>query len=529
MRTGITYLLALFIATFSAYAVYETPTSTDGCRIEPYALGMHVTVLDSLQSVCKKQGYWIVPLVETEYEHVTLDEFAWHLTYSTGIFGIATEGGLQGLAVEVFPYTHEGEVARDSAYQYYLANGYSEDEIFTDEKTNYGYHIGVKPQLIDACFRSANSIVHVGACYGLWHAWAWNDARDYLSYNSAVYDATVESDASTFWSRLNGTDGKQSRYVGAALSGLTLQASSTSMLNTVLSPTVEAISPPEGTEIDSAGVDGLIRFDTRMDTQIDANYIIDGDSRVAVEDAYWDTEGDKDVIRFHLRSITEGTGRLQVRASLATSQGGMALDGNTEPTDTDGVGPNGDDYLVEYDCTYTDEDIAARYGAMWAYRDGSDVKVGWHVEAEVGTWGYEVQGFEGGTWHKLAQLNQGETILPKVYEVTVAGGYSLYRVVEIDIRGRYSPGDHLTVSAHEPEIARRVKEIFPSYYEETPVRSKHTAICCETSRTRVKSKSVPDWIFYGPDSLVAETMPAVSYLQSQGLVVDTIYATSSYH
>ena len=95
---------------------------------------------------------------------------------------------------------------------------------------------------------------------------------------------------------------------------------------------------------------------------------------------------------------------------------------------------------------------------MWAYRDGSDVKVGWHVEAEVGTQGYEVQGFKGGTWHKLAQLNQGETILPKVYEVTVAGGCSLYRVVEIDIWGRYSPGDHLTVSAHEPQIARRAWE-----------------------------------------------------------------------
>ncbi len=521
MRTGITYLLALFIATPYAYAIYETPISTDGCRIEPYALGMDMTVLDSLQSVCKKQGYWIVPLIETEYDHVTLDDFVWHLTYSTGIFGIASHGSSAGPAVEVFAE----EAQRDSAYDYYLAHGYDSFEIYkSDAATPQGrmYHIGAMSLLISRCFESNESIVYNATCHSHDYWAAWDGAREVIGYSGSPTFGQMRGDAEFFWSRLNGYEGKASRYVDGALGGLLLSHWGNG--NTVLSPTVDEFYPPKDTIVGSTGIDGWIRFDTGMDTNINPEQILKADDTVfSLEDINWGTDGDYDIINFHIKAVGPGPGYLSVDAYSAISQGGIPLDGNRNPPGTDGVGPNGDDYGIRYD-----SDIAARYGSMWAYRDGSDVKVGWHVEAEVGTWGYEVQGFEGGTWHKLAQLKKGEAVVPSLYEITVPGGYSLYRVVEIEATGARLPAMPIEVLMEEPPIAKVAKKILPGYYQNLRLKPRQPAQCRQ-SRRLTRSTHVPDWIFYGPDSLIAACMPAVGYLESQGLEVDTIYATSSYH
>jgi hypothetical protein len=55
--------------------------------------------------------------------------------------------------------------------------------------------------------------------------------------------------------------------------------------------------------------------------------------------------------------------------------------------------------------------------------------------------------------------------------------------------------------------------------------------CClrATSRalgTESCSSGVPDWVFYGPDSLLAECGPVVSWFGSRGLEVSVLAATS---
>ena len=192
MRTGISALFGLLITiiltTCLAYAMYQTPTSTDGCRIEPYAKAIGMTVLDSLQSVCKKHGYWIAPLVESDYQHVTLDDFVDHLKSSTGIFGIASHGSAGGVAVEVFAE----QSARDSAYDYYLARGYDDTEIYkADAPTPLGqrYHIGAMSLLISRCFGSCGgtqSLVYNASCQGHIYCAAWGGAREVLDYTGAV-------------------------------------------------------------------------------------------------------------------------------------------------------------------------------------------------------------------------------------------------------------------------------------------------------------------------------------------------------
>ena len=146
-----------------------------------------MTVLDSLQSVCKKHGYWIAPLVESDYQHVTLDDFVEHLKSSTGIFGIASHGSAGGVAVEVYPYTDEGKAARNEAYDSYLAE-YDSTEMFKSE-TPHGYHIGATSLLISRCFGSCGgtqSLVYNASCQGHIYCAAWGGAREVLDYTGAV-------------------------------------------------------------------------------------------------------------------------------------------------------------------------------------------------------------------------------------------------------------------------------------------------------------------------------------------------------
>ena len=101
-------LLCAFLVSWTemSYGVFETPTSTDGCRIEPYALAERVEALDNLESVGEKHGYDIDDLVERiggVTPRVRLEDFVFHLNNADGIFGICSHGNEYGLAVDEPP------------------------------------------------------------------------------------------------------------------------------------------------------------------------------------------------------------------------------------------------------------------------------------------------------------------------------------------------------------------------------------------------------------------------------------------
>jgi hypothetical protein len=70
------------------------------------------------------------------------------------------------------------------------------------------------------------------------------------------------------------------------------------------------------------------------------------------------------------------------------------------------------------------------------------------------------------------------------------------------------------------EAARRIDEF--------GVKQKTPALSCASAGLRLEDNpgEVPDWVFYGPDSLLAECGPAISWFEGDGLVVDTVCAAS---
>jgi hypothetical protein len=514
-------------------ASHETPTAATGCQLEPYARALGGTMLDSLYSASQKQGFVIDRAIETmgglnpEYG---LDDFASHLEWGHGVFGIGTVGSRypDGMAVEVYEYTPAGRDARSSAYEIYLLSGYNASEIFMGEKPGFGYHIGIFPSMLSQRFQSAGSIAYAAACYSMDYDDAWFGAREVLGYDDNVLTTVVRDEADTFWARMNGQNGKTSRSVGAAKENLTLSHWGSG--NTTLSPVVEAYGPAAGTAVDADSIDAWITFDTRMDTWIDPSSVITGDSNLRIENERWKS-GTQDTLRFVLRSLVAGTGCLTVN-SLARSNGGMSLDGNQDPVDTDGVGPNRDPYVLCYDCTYTDPNYAASFASQWAYRRPGRVNVGWHLEALRNTQSFTIEGRIADHWTPLRNVSMGEVIAPGVYQVEVEDGHNYYRIVEIDKHGRTSifrpmkvqeqPPDHLQHLMASATSWRRT-----SFADRAADRAcRQTPLSASDDSRSTSLEHVPDWVFYGPDSLLDECAPAISWFQSKNMLVDTMYATS---
>jgi hypothetical protein len=529
-------LLPVMVPAFASVAlgIHKTPMSADACQIEPYAWRFGAT-LDSLDSCCKKHGYDVADLILRSAglsPDVTLEDFVFHLANGDGVFGLATHGSPEGFAIEVYEYTVDGQAARDTALAHYRAGGYTDDEIYPREKQGQSYHISVSPTLISNCFQSARSIVHCGACDGWMHRVSWTDAREVLAYDGITYFSTIRSEANTFWSRMNGYEGKDERFAGAAALGLTLSRAGYG--NTVLSPTVEAYYPPEYTTVGEDSVNGWVAFDTAMDITIDPAWAIEGCDCILAKNERWARgdwpTGETDTLKYTVKSIYDGTGEVIVNY-LAMSDGGMSLDGNQDPPGSDGVGPNADSYILEYDCDYTDPNYAARFASSWAYRQDDFVIVGWHTEAELGTSKYLIEGSEGDAWRVLGEVACGEVIAPDVYKVSVEGGHEYYRVVELDAGGRRGEFRPLRVQADEPEFVPEVVTLAPRFRDRMTSERIRDADCHASPAgiapyPHVSDGDVPDWVFYGPDTLLAECLPAIDWFELNGLAVDTVHAPS---
>ncbi|MFZ1946204.1 MAG: hypothetical protein WAW06_01500, partial [bacterium] len=459
---------------------------------------------------------------------VTLTDFVARLENSDGIFGWATGHGLIGPAVEAYEYTQSGWYECQAAYDAYLSIGYESDEIAPDWHETDGYHIAVKPALISRRYRSASSIVYVAACNSMTYAGAWVGAREVLGYSGTVSNSLTLSEANTFWSRMNGEYGKAYRHVGGAQSGLTLARTGPGGGNTVLSPTVESCYPPEGTAIGKDSVAAGLVFDTKMDLSLDPHSLMKGDTHIRVKNEGW-SRGLRDTLKYVLKSILQGTGAI---LASGKSEGQMMLDGNLSPYGTDGMGPNGDGYYVSYACTYTDPNVAARFGSQWAYLDAGDVVVGWDAEAEHSTKAYLVETGDGSDWESgwvtVGRVLPGQYVAPGIYSVRVPAGHKHYRVVEIDGMGARCVFHPLTVLSAKPEGVEKLVEAAKRLSRPEARAIAASGHCCApgAAATTCLSGSVPDWVFYGPDSLLAECGPAVAWLESNGLEVDLVAATS---
>jgi hypothetical protein len=506
----------------------QTPTSKWGWEIKPYMFD--IGDAPEMRIAAEHQGYFIAT-----YEN-RFPSFSPNPSVSgvmglyasgAGVGMISSHGSPRGHAIEVYPYTQAGEDYRDSVYTWYVDHGYA-GRVYQAYVPNEGFHISIEYNgAVDTWTNLSNAIIDNECCHGGQFN-GWNGARVWFGPPGDCPAVESMANVRELWEGLDGIRGKAKRVAGEAY----LDAPNLVMGGngeTTLAPAVGAYAPPENSDVDGDGVPGLTVFDTRMDICTDASNVVHGDGALSIDDERW-SRGERDTLKYTLRSVIGGTGCMRINEN-AISEGGLSLDGNQNPSGTDGVGPSRDDYLICYTCTDTDPNYAARFASSWAYRQDAVVVVGWHAEAEIGTAKYVVEGGDGDGWQTLGEVTYGDVIAPHVYVVNVEGGHEYYRVVELGATGRRSEFRPLTVHAHEPSFASEVVRLAPHFGDRITSERLRDAKCHPSAGRNAPGSSlshddIPDWVFYGPDSLLAECMPAVGWFELNGLAVDTVHALS---
>jgi hypothetical protein len=276
-----------------------------------------------------------------------------------------------------------------------------------------------------------------------------------------------------------------------------------------------------------------------MDTSGDPGNLAYGSAGALVRDQRW-ISGDRDTLRFTLKSVEVDSecfvalGDHLTTGDTLKSEGGIALDGNLNPEYTDGVGPNGDAFAIPCECQYKDPNYAASLGLRWAYQEGHEVVVGWQAEAEWETKAYVVEAAGDAHWTEVGRVARSSAAAPKTYSLRVEGTYDLYRIVEIDRKGKRSLFRPIRVRDSAPAFLAELLSgpVEADWCEQVDRTCSSSGIVSDSGRLPTAgplSPEVPDWVFYGPDSLLAECGPAVSWFESKGHSVDLAYAASSYH
>ena len=513
----------------------ETPRNKHAWRIEPYACWGATS--DIMERAAENQGYSVIYYYNTDIDldpEVTIPDVEAIYGSSAGAGMIITHGSPEGQAIEVYPRTTAGWNALVARWNQYIYGGY-------DGQIDVGgIEFGHPSYVITAKYYGGvnqwsdcdSAIIDNECCYGGTFC-GWNGARVSFGPPDEVTFWEIIQNLEAIWEGLDGVRGKEDRVAGHAYldaDSLTLRMCGNG--HTTLAPAVEDYYPPEGFAVDEDSVDAWVAFDTKMDISSAPEKLVYGSDGAFVKDQCW-VRGERDTLRFTLRSVRvndecfAALGDHITNGDTLKSEGGMALDGNLNPSGSDGEGPNRDAFAIPCDCRYHDPNYAAAVGFRWAYSDGDDVMVGWHVEAEVETKEYVVEAGSGDDWHEVGAVARGAVVAPDVYSLRVDGGYDRYRIVEIDNRGKQSIPRPLRVRSQAPPFVAHLLTRPP-----VPHETVYTAKPCRPSGPgRVLtagplSSEVPDWVFYGPDSLLAECGPAVSWFESKGYSVDLAYAVS---
>jgi hypothetical protein len=538
LASGVLALISAPVTPLSAQN-NETPGNKHAWRIEPYACWG--ATADIMQRAAMSQGYVVEYYSNTDIDldpDVTIPDVKDAYGSGAGAGMIWSHGGVHGHSIEIYPHTLAGFNAREAQWGVYMNEGYW-GEIYRGEVqgSDSSYTIGVLYQGGVSQWSDCDSaIIDNECCHGGVVCDCWSGARVVFGPPHELNGPEITANLRAIWEGLDGVRGKEDRVAGHAY----LDANPQTLImcrngHTTLAPAVKAYYPPEGFIIGEDSVDAWVAFDTKMDISGDADKLVHGSSGAVVNGARW-VRGERDTLRFTLWSVNVDDECFAVLGDHMTtgdtlkSEGGMALDGNLNPDRSDGEGPNRDAFGMLCDCRYYDPNYAAALGSRWAYVDGGDVSVGWHVEAEWETREYVVEGGSGDRWQEVGRVARGAVVAPDVYALRVDGGYDLYRIVEIDKSGKQSRFRPMAVRDSAPPFLAMLLN-----RPAQPMGSARIGEACRPSGTGrllaggPLSPEVPDWVFYGPDSLLAECGPAVSWFESKGYSVDLVSATSPYY
>jgi hypothetical protein len=438
-------------------AVNQTPSSDLGLLLQPFkdqpSFENDAAFADS---ALRHQDYSLERLFDTNLDGFAtsrISDFLEGLQAGEGAVVLSTHGNPERFVVEAYDDAYLSTMLAQFAE--YAASGYDTvSHIYWVLQSPQGLPaycgIGVTAAGVTHYFNSSKTIVYAAACFSIDLAPAWDGARCVLGYPGLCYYEDALADFYEFWGKLDGHAGKTERSVTNARAGTTLSLSGSGA--TVLAPSVMSYAPASGEDVTCA-YPGFVRFDAKMDAQIDPNLAVVGVTQVRLENVRW--TGD-DRIDFDVHPFEYGTIRLRLTASQLRSgdEPGLYLDGNQVPPGTDGRGPSGDDFVWTATAVCSEgfpvalvEDVAWR-------DDGLE----WNSLTERGTAGYRLGGSQhltGSDWHpaspEVAPRGAGAH-----YKLQPTLTYPYYRVEEREVLGERSRWLSYTPTAAS-ESARRVE------------------------------------------------------------------------
>ncbi|MFH1844950.1 MAG: hypothetical protein ABIF77_17295, partial [bacterium] len=396
---------SLILIAHPVVATNQTPAGKAACVFEPYGFSSPPMIDNGAVALAlTNQGYAeslevFLDDVPDAHATVTFDDFRKQLRRGLGALFLFTHGSSEGLGVEAYDSTAAGRDSCWDAFGRYCSAGWDPFTEIDRRQSPDGYHIAVRPGLVSSPskgFLSRESIVHVASCF----SWSWRDdwpdVRDYLAYDDSAAIYTLNADAIYFWLMLDGVLGKPLREVSSAAAQLSeMKHAHNGVGGTVLAPTVQEVTPScEWTYASNDWFYCTVRFDCHMNTSACIEDLVSGDETYCyVDDVCWDNDT---TLAFTVHGTgVNGTGDVRIRACCASSAGNCTcLDGNTEPDSTDGEGPNGDDFVIEY--RFWDNQAAAI--EFFGIHDGQVV---WRSSEEAGTLAYRLLGSndaESGQW-----------------------------------------------------------------------------------------------------------------------------------
>jgi hypothetical protein len=426
-----TALLGVAVAFVAApaLATNSTPASRDAVILAP------------LNSLSSYNNHWTVaaPVVQaegyaTEYmiDHwlddnasTTVEGFGDALLGGPGAVLIRSWGDPGVVLVEAY-HTAYWEVAYTRYL--YVASGppWGGKVVFVSTSSFCG--IGFKREGIEL-IGDRRAIVHVASAYSAtvvppWAAWAC-----FLSYEGNPAPNTIRDEIDAVWARLAGDEGKALRALDAAIEGTQLASSGDERM--VLAPAVLSVQPAAGAAVD-CGSPGRIEFDARMDTSVAAHETIAISGPLNLRDVAWANDH---AITFTCGPVEFDPATITLDAGLLVGAGGagLALDGNTDPAGSDGLGPAGDDYQWTVDAACAEDEPAAWIaGARW--RGGS---IEWVSAREESTLAYRLAGatsLQTGDWTPAS-----ETIAARGggarHSLRPSSAHAFYRIEELESRG----------------------------------------------------------------------------------------------
>lgn len=265
-----------------------------------------------------------------------------------------SEPFLVGTVIQQFPNTAAGMAARDAtlaAWEEDYPNGEFGAMDFSD-----GYGIIATRNYYSMHFRAPQALAWWSTCYSfdIGGMIGPGKARDYLGYSGWISVDKSENDEDYVLRRMDGKEGQLIRPLKKAIEGVNAGSGSDGQLNrrgpgnTVLSPSVLLVSPPDGSIFCEDDV-GFVQFDCTMDTSISPDIVVVASGYVALEDHQW--LGDDRIIFWVNVIEPTGVATYDVIEFFAKSEANNArLDGNQDPAGKNAEGPNRDDYIWHTYC-----------------------------------------------------------------------------------------------------------------------------------------------------------------------------------